>query len=292
MLKPTWERDGIALYCGDCLQSLPQLEAVGLIVTSPPYNCRMPYGAFVDEMPWADYYAFVGRLLDTCYGVLEMGGTLAIVVPGVIRWQADHKYAGTWAGFDAGYRTHRNGIKVLGRARIEPLGFKVFGMMAERDPHVREPIVWVKGVNGPVASEWRMGCDSDPYMRPSHEMILLGSKGQWFHRGGTGRRGPEAVPFLEETKDVWMIPARSVKGHPASFPSEIPERLARLFLHSEDSTVCDPMMGSGQTALAAIRCGRRFIGCDISPQYFDLSVSRIEKALAEKAAELPLGATA
>ena len=45
MLKPTWERDGIALYLGDCLSVLPQLEAgsVDAVVTDPPYPQEFAY---------------------------------------------------------------------------------------------------------------------------------------------------------------------------------------------------------------------------------------------------------
>src|SRR5271170_8019933 len=36
--KPYYEEPGVTLYCGDCLQILPQLRDIDLIFTSPPYN--------------------------------------------------------------------------------------------------------------------------------------------------------------------------------------------------------------------------------------------------------------
>ena len=62
--------------------------------------------------------------------------------------------------------------------------------------------------------------------------------------------------FLELTKSVWTFgaePARKV-GHPAPFPVELPYRLIQLYTFAGD-VVLDPFMGSGQTAIAALKCG-------------------------------------
>ncbi len=47
------------------------------------------------------------------------------------------------------------------------------------------------------------------------------------------------------------------------------------------NVICDPFMGSGTTGVAAVKLGRRFIGIEIEPKYFDIAVKRIEKALAQ-----------
>lgn len=44
-------------------------------------------------------------------------------------------------------------------------------------------------------------------------------------------------------------------------------------------TVCDPFLGSGTTALACIRLGRKFIGCEKNDTYYDLAKRRILGAL-------------
>ena len=164
----------------------------------------------------------------------------------------------------------------LAKVRIEPLGFKLMDMMRERDPHMREPIIWVKGDIG-VNGKYQMGCDSDPYCRPAHEMILLGSKARWFHRGGTGRRGPEALPYMDECKDVWFLPPGQDRLHPATFPGEIPTRLFRLFLHSPDAVTLDPYMGSGTTLLAAKAMGRQAIGIEISERYCEMAANQLRQ---------------
>jgi DNA modification methylase len=43
-------------------------------------------------------------------------------------------------------------------------------------------------------------------------------------------------------------------------------------------TILDPFMGSGTTGVAAIKLGRRFIGIELEPKYFDIACRRIEEA--------------
>jgi site-specific DNA-methyltransferase (adenine-specific) len=53
--------------------------------------------------------------------------------------------------------------------------------------------------------------------------------------------------------------------------------LIKLF-STEDQTVLDPFCGSGSHGVAAIEAGRKFIGFEIEPKYYELSVRRITAA--------------
>jgi len=44
------------------------------------------------------------------------------------------------------------------------------------------------------------------------------------------------------------------------------------------TTILDPFMGSGTTGVAALKLGRKFIGIEIEPKYFDIACRRIEEA--------------
>jgi len=46
-------------------------------------------------------------------------------------------------------------------------------------------------------------------------------------------------------------------------------------------TILDPFMGSGTTGVAAIQMGRKFIGIEREPKYFDIACKRIEQAVAQ-----------
>ena len=82
--------------------------------------------------------------------------------------------------------------------------------------------------------------------------------------------------FLEWTKTICSMGAASARrvGHPAPFPEELPHRLIQLYSFKTD-IVLDPFMGSGTTALAALKSHRKFVGFETVPEYIALSNQRI-----------------
>ena len=49
--------------------------------------------------------------------------------------------------------------------------------------------------------------------------------------------------------------------------------------------VCDPYMGVGTTAVACVRRGRRFVGVEIDPEYFEVAVRRVSEAVVDAASQ-------
>lgn len=86
--------------------------------------------------------------------------------------------------------------------------------------------------------------------------------------------------FLEFTKSVWTFPAEQATkiGHPAPFPVELPYRSIQLYTFKGE-IILDPFMGSGQTAIAAIKSFRHYIGYEINKDYIKLSEKRIKEYL-------------
>lgn len=79
---------------------------------------------------------------------------------------------------------------------------------------------------------------------------------------------------------VWHCPVER-GGH----PTQKPERLVTDWLQkfsNPGETVLDPFMGSGTTGVAAVRHGRRFVGVEIEPRYFDIACARISAALKQQ----------
>lgn len=66
-------------------------------------------------------------------------------------------------------------------------------------------------------------------------------------------------------------------GHPATKPLAWMEWAVGLGSRYSD-LILDPFMGSGTTGVAAVKLGRRFIGIEIEPKYFDIACRRIEEA--------------
>lgn len=67
------------------------------------------------------------------------------------------------------------------------------------------------------------------------------------------------------------------KEHPTQKPVDVMVRCIQE-LPNKTRTILDPFMGSGTTGVAAVKLGRRFIGIEIEPKYFDIARRRIEEA--------------
>ena len=67
-------------------------------------------------------------------------------------------------------------------------------------------------------------------------------------------------------------------------PTQKPIALMQWCVEMTAGTVLDPFMGSGTTGVACARLGRRFVGIEIEPKYFDIACRRVEQA--QKQADL------
>jgi site-specific DNA-methyltransferase (adenine-specific) len=65
--------------------------------------------------------------------------------------------------------------------------------------------------------------------------------------------------------------------HPTEKPISLMSELVGLFSNA-GQTILDPFMGSGTTGVACVNLGRKFIGIEIEPKYFDIACRRIEEA--------------
>src|SRR5215210_4212515 len=81
--------------------------------------------------------------------------------------------------------------------------------------------------------------------------------------------------WKEYTKTVWHIANVSHPEHPAIFPEEVPTRLIKMFTFWGES-VLDPFAGSGVTATAALKCGRKALCVDQNPDYVSLMHKGLE----------------
>ena len=84
-------------------------------------------------------------------------------------------------------------------------------------------------------------------------------------------------PNGRRIRDVWQVNTRSSKdtsGHNAIYPPDLIKPCI-LFGTSEDDYILDPFMGAGTTAVVAHSLNRRFIGIELNPKYYQLSVDRL-----------------
>lgn len=69
------------------------------------------------------------------------------------------------------------------------------------------------------------------------------------------------------------------KQHPTQKP--LPLMIWCIDQAGNPETILDPFMGSGTTGVAAIQMGRKFIGIEREPKYFEIACKRIEQAVAQ-----------
>lgn len=77
--------------------------------------------------------------------------------------------------------------------------------------------------------------------------------------------------FITDSKDK--------RYHPTQKPTELVQQLIEMFTEP-GQLICDPFLGSGTTAIAAIRTGRHYIGYEIDPEYFQICCDRLAEARA------------
>ena len=236
--------------------------SVALVVTSPPYFAGKEYeqAMGVGHVP-ADFAAYLDMLHDVfaqCFAKLEPGGRIAVNVAN------------------------------LGRKPYRSLARDVIDILESLGYLLRGEIVWQKSHAAGGSCAWgtyqRPG---NPVLRDVSERIIIASKGRFDRAVTAEERAQAGLPsegtmtmdeFVDATTDVWDMPSESATrvGHPAPFPVELPRRLIELYTYRGD-LVLDPFMGSGSTAVAAVRTERHYVGFDTDPEYVALAERRIHE---------------
>jgi DNA modification methylase len=235
------------IFCASSeeMSQLPD-SCIHLVVTSPPYNVGKDYDA---DLSMPEYLAFLEKVWSEVYRLLVPGGRACI------------------------------NIANLGRKPYIPLHIWITESMLRLGFLMRGEIIWNKAASASPSTAWgSWKSAANPTLRDVHEYILVFSKGAFKrdnpeHRESTISR----EEFLEFTRSVWTFAAEPAKkiGHPAPFPLELPYRLIQLYSFKED-TVLDPFLGSGQTALAARKSGRHYVGYELNPEYVSMANARIQ----------------
>ena len=115
-------------------------------------------------------------------------------------------------------------------------------------------------------------------------MIIWSGGGADYAKSWADKLGLTADEYLAKGKlleDWWIdIPAlvrneKEKRGYKTQKPGKLLDRLVSALSNPGD-LVCDPMFGSGTTCLSAMSLGRRFVGCDKSPEAIMTLMNAIE----------------
>jgi DNA modification methylase len=233
------------LYCGDCLEILPTLApgSVDAVVTSPPYNQN------IDRFKPSGMQKNWGWAKKISSGYFDSRDESEYVA-----WQIEvlnhlHRACAEHASCFYNHKCRwRDGVL------LHPIDIVRASAWS-----IRQELIWRR--DGSATMNARM-------FAPNDERIY------WLKKS-THKWNQSHVGFLS----VWYL--NSVKGgeHACAYPVEIPERAIGATTDKND-TVIDPFMGSGTTGVACMKLGRKFIGIEKEPKYFDIACKRIAEAAA------------
>ena len=231
----------IFLHSSEHMTELPD-NSVHLMITSPPYNVTKEYD---QNLTLKDYLTLIENVMKETYRVLVDGGRACINIANVVR------------------------------KPYIPVTTYITEIMASLGFNNRGQIIWNKAASAGGSCAWGSWLSAgNPILRDVHEYILVFSKGSMSRKKGIDTISKK--DFLEWTKSIWTMNAESAKRvrHPAPFPEELPHRLINLYSFQDD-VVLDPFIGSGTTAVAALKNNRHFVGYEISKEYKLICDNRI-----------------
>lgn len=231
------------------MKALPS-NSIHLMITSPPYNVTKEYD---DDLSLKEYLQLLENSFKEIYRVLVNGGRACINVAN------------------------------LGRKPYIPLSDYISKIMIEIGFNMRGEIIWNKASGAGVSTAWgSWQSAANPILRDVHEYILVFSKGDYNRVAKEKKNTITKEQFMNWTKSIWTMNPESARriGHPAPFPEELPFRLIQLYSFKDD-IILDPFMGSGTTAVSAIKSERKFVGYDINQEYILLAEKRLKPYLTQ-----------
>jgi site-specific DNA-methyltransferase (adenine-specific) len=234
----------IDLMLGDCLEMMGEIEdgSVDMVL------CDLPYGvtqnAWDSVIPFAPMWRRVWRVLaprGAAVFTATQPFSSALVMSAVDR------FAYEWVWVKTKITGVLNAKKMPVRKHEQIL---VFCDTKTTGTYNAQGIVAKNSVT-------RQGGNSDNYGARSSE--------------------PYVQEFTNWPRDVLDVPSEGKTVHPTQKPVALMEYLIRTYTN-EGEVVLDFTMGSGTTGVAALNTGRRFIGIERDPDYFDIAEARIMAA--------------
>lgn len=244
------------IYHGDCIEGMSLLpdETVDLIFADPPYNIGKDYGNNQMRLPGQKYREWSDRWLREAVRLLKPTGCIYVC--------SDWRYSGMIQALLDSYLIVKNRItwrreKGRGSRRnwknnMEDIWFAVKSesyVFNVEEVKVKKQVIAPYRENGEPKDWVEENGERYRYTHPANIWI------------------DTVVPF-------WSMPENT--PHPTQKPEMVVERVMKASSNPGD-VVLDPFMGSGTTAVVAVRLGRRFIGFEINEEFVRLAAKRLDQ---------------
>jgi adenine-specific DNA-methyltransferase len=260
---PYYENENVLIFNLECINSmhLIEKEIFDLTITSPPYNIGKEYEK---NLPIEEYVKWTKEWVNAVFSLTKPNGSFL---------------------YNLGY------VSLDTRAKAIPLPYLVWDIVPF---YLIQEIVWNYGA----------GVAGRKFLSPRNEKWLWYVKNEQQYTFNLDDIRDPDVKYPNQKKngklrcntigknpsDVWQI-AKVTSGtdrsspertpHPAQFPTDLIERLVKGFSNPND-LILDPFMGSGSTAISALKNGRQVVGFEIREDYCEIISRRIEYMLKEE----------
>ena len=234
---------------GDCLKIMSKIpdNSVDVTFADPPFNLKKKYNSYYDKQEVEEYLAWCKEWLYEMVRITKPTGS--IFVHNIPRWLI---YFGCYLNEIAIFR-HWIAWDAMG----SPLGKTLL-------PNHYGILYYVK---------------SDKFKFYDIRMLHKRCRNCKYVLQDYGGKKAQMHQFGPLVSDVWtdihrIRHKKRRDEHPCQLPVHL---LERLLLMSSDAgdIVLDPFVGTGTTAIAAQKLGRKFIGIDIDPKYVEITNKKL-----------------
>lgn len=251
------------IYNEDCLEGMKRIPdgSVDCVVTSPPYDNLRTYNNAIDKT-WGE--RVWKPIVKELFRVVSDGGVVVWVVGDatINGCETGTSFKQALYFMECGFKLHdtmiyiKNGGINRGSLKAYQQKFEYMFVFAKGD--IRSVNLIKDRKNKYIENRIKKVRQKDGQYKEQH-----------FKTSEYGVR-----------YNYWIYDTGKHKGevfeHPAQFPTQL--AIDHILSWSEaGSVVLDPFIGSGTTAIAAMRAGRHFVGFELNEEYFGKAVERIER---------------
>lgn len=273
MGTPYYDDGDFILYNAECIETMDRITTpfIDLTVTSPPYNIGKSYETHSNL---DDYVQWSKKWMDAVYKNTKPTGTF-------------------W--LNVGYTPKHEAGKAV------PLPYLLWNLS---DFYLIQEVVWNYGagvagrlfysprnekflwyVKDRLQYTFNLDAVRDPNVKYPNQ-----KKNGRIRVNGLGKNPTDVWQFPKVTTGTGLTGQRASaerQAHPAQFPEAVIDRVIKASSNIGD-VVFDPFMGSGTTAVVAIRNNRKCVGIEIDKGYCEVAVTRYkaQKALLQQASLL------
>ena len=258
---PVYKNKNNVLYEGDSIEWLKSIESdtVDLIFADPPYNIKKAeWDKFESQ---EKYVQWSMKWIKEAARVLKKTGTLYICGFSEILADLKHpsmKYFKGCKWLIWYYKNKANLGNDWGRSHESML-------------HLRRSKLFTMNID-----DVRIPYGKHTLKYPSHPQAETSQYGN----GGKRKDVWTPHPLGAKPKDIIEVPTTcNGMGEKTPHPTQKPEELLRKLIlasSNENDLVLDPFSGSGTTIVVAEQLGRRWLGCDLSHEYNEWAIERLE----------------